>query len=736
MITNGKVRINIMAKIAPMRKLLLLIPVIILLSTRQAQAYIGPGAGIVVAGSFLVIFTTILSALVGFFIWPIRYFLRIIRGRNTYAKSRVKRVVILGLDGMDHALTEKYLAQGKLPNFTRLRDKGCFKKLATTIPSMSPVAWSSFQTGVNPGKHNIFDFLAPNRQTYKPQLSSVEMGPVQRKLGWGKFSLTLRKVDIRLLRKSQPFWKLLGERGIFSHIIRVPITYPPEKFKGVMLSGMCVPDLRGSQGTFSIYSTKIDNKEEYTSGEIFHLKQNGKGFRGDLLGPLHSRGKEGVTLKCPFEISAGKKQDAVLKVNGARYRLRQGVASEWVKVKFKAGSRVKISGICKFLLRSMEPNLEMYVTPIHIDPEKPVMPISHPTIYSIYLAKRQGVFGTLGLAEDSWALNEKFLRDEDFLEQCIQLDREREAMFFDSLEKAKRGLCVCVFDGMDRIQHTFWREIDKEHPLYQETKNGDRKNAIEMQYKRMDDLVGRVLSKCDDKNTLLMVISDHGFSSFRYGVDLNRWLEDNGYLAVKDGTRDNAKHLEAIDWSQTRAYAVGLSGIYLNLKGREAQGIVHDGPEADQLREEIITKLLELTDTVRDTKAVKQVYNARKTFKGPYTSQAPDLLVGFHKGYRASWETAIGKVTEQVFHDNTKAWSGDHCIDASLVPGILFCNRRIQTEQPYLMDIGPTVLTMFGLSVPKYMDGKSLEVAQSNGDNPVPSKKPATIKPNNDNNKR
>ena len=736
MTANGKSRIKFMTKLFRNRKLLLLAPAIILLSTRQAQAYIGPGAGIAVAGSFLVMFTTILSALAGLFIWPIRYLVRGIRGRKVYEKSRVKRVVILGLDGMDHALTEKYLAKGKLPHLARLRDKGCFKKLATTIPSMSPVAWSSFQTGVNPGKHNIFDFLAPNKQTYKPQLSSVKIGPVQRKLGWGKFSLTLRKVDIRLLRKSQPFWKLLGERGIFSHIIRVPITFPPEKFRGVMLSGMCVPDLRGSQGTFSFYSTQIDNKAEYISGEIFHLRQNGKGFQGDLLGPVHSRGKGDVILKCPFEISAGKKQDAVLKVNGARYRLRKGVFTEWVKVKFKAGSRVKISGICKFLLRNTEPNLEMYVTPIHIDPEKPVMPISHPTIYSIYLAKRQGDFGTLGLAEDSWALNEKFLRDEDFLEQCIQLDQEREAMFFDSLDKVKRGLCVCVFDGMDRIQHTFWREIDKEHPLYQETQNGDKKSAIEKQYKRMDDLVGRVLSKSDDKDTLFMVISDHGFSTFRYGVDLNRWLEENGYLAVKDGVRDNLKHLEAIDWSQTRAYAIGLSGIYLNLKGREAQGIVQDGPEADQLREEIKDKLLKLTDKARDARAVNQVYNARKTFQGPYTKEAPDLLVGFHKGYRASWETAIGEVTEQIFHENTKAWSGDHCIDPSLVPGVLFCNRRIQAEQPYLMDIGPTVLTMFGMAVPKYMDGKSLDVADSNGDIPVPSKNPSRIKSNNENNKR
>ena len=281
-------------------------------------------------------------------------------------------------------------------------------------------------------------------------------------------------------------------------------------------------------------------------------------------------------------------------------------------------------------------------------------------------------------------------------------------MFFDSLEKVSRGLCVCVFDGIDRLQHTFWRDVDPDHPAHDPSANG--RNVIEELYQRMDRLVAKTIEKCRRKDTLLMVISDHGFSTFRYGVDLNRWLEENGYLVLKNSNRCG-KHLTAIDWSRTRAFAIGLSGIYLNLKNRESQGIVNPNGEADALRREIAEKLSALTDPQRNSSlVVRNVYNSLEFYTGPYKQNAPDLLVGYCPGYRASWETAVGQVTDQVFHENTKAWSGDHCLDPSFVPGVLFCNRKIEAQAPRLMDIGPTVLDLFGVDIPSYMDGKPLTV--------------------------
>jgi predicted AlkP superfamily phosphohydrolase/phosphomutase len=228
----------------------------------------------------------------------------------------------------------------------------------------------------------------------------------------------------------------------------------------------------------------------------------------------------------------------------------------------------------------------------------------------------------------------------------------------------------------------------------------------------MDDLVGRTMAKCHGTDTLLMIISDHGFNTFRRGIDLNRWLEENGYLKVDDARRQEA-HLAGVEWSQTRAFAIGLTGIFLNTKDRYSQGIVAAGGEAERLREEIAQRLASVVDPESGAKAIKRVYQAAKVYRGPYKEQAPDLIVGYERGYRVSWDATIGRTTRAVFHANTKAWSGDHCVDPSVVPGVLFCNRPIESEHPRLLDIGPTVLDLFGVAVPGYMDGQPLGVGET-----------------------
>ncbi len=686
----------------------------ILLESSHAEAYIGPGAGFAVLGSFFALFAAMAAGVLAVFTWPIRWLVRVLRNRKALGRSRIRKFVVLGLDGMDPELTEKYMAAGKLPNLSKLSNEGCFKKLATTVPPISPVAWSSFQTGSNPGKHRIFDFLTRDKRTYFPTLSSVSVRGSSRTINIGKYSIPLGKADVRLLRKGKPFWHYLGDQGVFSTIIRVPISFPPEKFRGLQLSGMCVPDLRGSQGTFSFYSTRPVQEGEYTGGERFLLELKDGVLRGVLLGPENPIRRDRKVLSLPFDIPVnGSRSDAYfLRINGEVHHLKKGEYTDWIPVTFKAGLGVKVRGICQFLLLNTKPEIELYVTPINIDPEKPAMPIAHPPVYSTYLSKLQNRYATLGLAEDTWALNEMILNDDAFLHQCLQGDLERERMFFDALDKVKRGLVVCVFDGTDRIQHTFWRYLDKGHPA-SKCEDDHRGIVIEKLYERMDKLVGRTLERCRAKDTALMVISDHGFKTFRYGVDLNRWLVENSYLELKENHRDK-KYLGAVDWSLTRAYAMGLSGIFLNIKGREAQGIVDRGDEADRLRREIADKLTALRDPMRDKAVVRQVYNAMEVYKGPYRNEAPDLIVGYEVGYRASWETAVGQVTDGIFHDNTKAWSGDHCIDRDHVPGVLFSNRPIETNDPRLIDIGPTVLEMFGVDVPKNMDGRALKVAEAN----------------------
>jgi predicted AlkP superfamily phosphohydrolase/phosphomutase len=691
---------------------------IVLWEPSPAYAYIGPGAGFALAGSFLAVFAAFFSAVLMALTWPIRLISRTLFGWKALRRSRVKRVVILGLDGLDHGLTAKMLADGKLPHLAALRDQGCFKSLGSTLPPISPVAWSSFQTGVNPGKHNIFDFLVPDTRTYQPKLSSVEIRPPRRSLRLGKYQLPLGKADVRLLRKSKPFWSVLSEYGIFNSIIRVPITFPPEKLRGVQLSAMCVPDLRGTQGMFSHYTTKPPREKEKTGGEVHVVTRIGNKVQADLIGPQHPLRADLGSLKAPFTVTIEDGNRAVLKIGGSKHPLRKGEYTDWISVCFPVVPGMKVHGVCKFLLLHTEPEFELYVTPINLDPENPAMPISYPSVYSVYLSKRQGAFATLGLAEDTWGLSEQVLGDEDFLQQCLDFDREREVMFFDSLDKVKQGVCVCVFDGTDRMQHMFWRYLDEDHPARPQEIPAGFRHVIEDLYRRMDDLVGRTMARCQGKDTLLMVISDHGFNTFRRGVDLNRWLEENGYLKV-DHAQRHKEHLAGVDWSQTKAFALGLTGIFLNIKDKYAHGIVAPGSEADKLREEIAQKLGALIDPNSGTKAIKRVYQAQKVYRGPYKDQAPDLIVGYERGYRVSWEAAIGKTTTEIFHDNTKAWSGDHCVDPSVVPGVLFCNRPIESEHPRLLDLGPTVLDLFGIKTPDYMDGKPLTVgdcaASANG---------------------
>jgi predicted AlkP superfamily phosphohydrolase/phosphomutase len=693
-------------------RLLLLAVVLVLLMPGQAQAYIGPGAGFALAGSFFAVFAAVASALLTFITWPVRLVTRTLFGLRAMARSRFKRVVILGLDGMDHELTEKMMEEGKLPHLSALRDERGFRPLGTTVPPLSPVAWSTFQTGVNPGKHNIFDFLTPDLNHYHAKLSSVEIRPPRRSIRLGKYRIPLGKADVRLLRKSQPFWNILGRYGIFNCILRVPITFPPEKLRGVLLSAMCVPDLRGTQGMFSHYTTRDRNEGEKTGGEVHRVTREGDTIRAELIGPQDPFRPERGDLRLPFEVRIQGPDRAMLKVGGETFELRKDIYTDWIRVTFRVAPGVKVSGLCKFLLLSTEPEFGLYVMPINIDPEHAVMPVGYPAVYPVYLAKRQGPFATLGLAEDTWALNEHVINDDHFIRQCLDMDDEREAMFFDALDMVPRGLIACVFDGTDRLQHTFWRDIDERHPARPDPGVLEERHVIEDLYRRMDDLVGRTVARCRGEDTLLMVISDHGFGPFRRGVDLNRWLQENGYLALHEG-RGDEDHLAGVAWSRTRAFAIGLAGIFVNVKDKFAQGIVEAGAEADRLREEIVEKLTGLVDPESGESAVKRVYIASRFYKGPYRDNAPDLIVGYRRGYRVSWETAIGRTTDAVFHDNKKAWSGDHCVDPSLVPGILFCNRPVETANPRLIDVAPTVLSLFGIPVPDHMDGKAMVIGDA-----------------------
>jgi predicted AlkP superfamily phosphohydrolase/phosphomutase len=210
-----------------------------------------------------------------------------------------------------------------------------------------------------------------------------------------------------------------------------------------------------------------------------------------------------------------------------------------------------------------------------------------------------------------------------------------------------------------------------------------------------------------DKGTALFVLSDHGFCNFRRGINLNSWLHQNGFLALDEGRTESGEYFAGIDWSRTRAYTFGLSGLYLNLQGREAQGIVPPS-EAAHLKSELLERLASLPDDSDGQVAIQAVYDSNRIYHGPYLDAAPDLIVGYSPGYRASWSAAVGKVTAAVFEDNHKCWSGDHCVDPSAVPGVLFSNQPGNAVNPGIEDMAPTILRLLGVDPPSYMEGHAL----------------------------
>ncbi|MFQ5743799.1 MAG: alkaline phosphatase family protein, partial [Acidobacteriota bacterium] len=582
-----------------------------------AAAYVGPGAGIAFLSSFLVLFTTILLAFFSLLLWPFRTALRILRGWHR-PKARIKRLIVVGLDGQDPNLTDRFMREGKLPNFKKLAEQGCYHRLKTTYPSVSPVAWSSFSTGTHPARHNIFDFLDRDLRTYLPLLSSTRIGKTERTLKLGRYRIPLGKPELRLLRKSKPFWTVLGEHRIWSTILRVPITFPPEKFYGAQLSAMCVPDLLGTQGTFMLFTTRSDGERFKEGGIRVAVEPDGDLIETTIEGPGNELVEGNPPLQVPLQIELDRAARlARVSVNGDRFELPAGELSDWVTLSFRVAPAIKLQGICRMMITEMDEHFSLYVSPINLDPEKPAMPISHPSYYAIYLAKKLGKYSTLGLAEDTWALNEGVIDDDTFLRQTYDIDAEREAMLFAALEKLRRGSLVCVFDGTDRIQHMFWRYLEEGHPAARGIDNPEHGDAIERLYQHNDALVGKVMSKLGDGD-MLMVLSDHGFNSFRRGVNLNSWLHANGYLTLKEGCDGSSEWLREVDWSKTKAYALGLTGLFLNIEGREADGTVAPGEEAAKLKAEIIGQLSGLRDEKAGTVAIREAFDTSRLYSGPY----------------------------------------------------------------------------------------------------------------------
>jgi predicted AlkP superfamily phosphohydrolase/phosphomutase len=613
----------------------------------------------------------------------------------------IKKVIVVGLDGLSPEIASRLLEAGELPNLARLREQGGYSRVATTRPAQTPVAWSTFATGTNPGGHGIFDFLRRNPGNYLPDLA---LNRYEQKNAF----LPPRAVN---LRGGTPLWELLKAAGRRATVLRCPCTYPPDPIRGRMLSGMGVPDLRGGLGTATFYTTDPAARPRESENVVRPRPGEGDGaFSAHLIGP---RSPKGGDLRVEISLRVDRQgRRVVLRSDGnpKEMEIRQGAWSDWLRVKFKLGLLQSIRGMMRFYLVACEPELALYASPINFDPDAPFFPISEPFEYAGDLAREIGLYYTTGMVEDHTGLNNERIPESAFLDQCEIAWRERQAMMTGELESVDDGLFYVLFDTPDRIQHLFWRYTEPDHPANRgQAPDPAFAPAIDDAYRRCDAIVGEALAYADDE-TLVIALSDHGFNSFRRGVHLNSWLLDRGFLALKEGIRPGEEAgdlLRNVDWGRTRAYAVGLSGIYLNVRGREGQGIVPP-EEADALKAELVRGLAGLTDPGHPGKlAIRRVVPREEAYRGPYLAEAPDLVVDFAEGYRVSWSSSMGGVAEGQFEDNVKKWSGDHIIDPERVPGVLFMNRPFR-DGARLLDLAPTILAALGVPKGPAMEGESI----------------------------
>jgi predicted AlkP superfamily phosphohydrolase/phosphomutase len=685
------------------------------------------------------------------------------------------KTIVLGFDGADHRIVERMLAEGKLPNLSKLAAAGGFRPLLPTIPAQTPVSWSTFSTGLSPGRTQIFDFLKRDPKSYRPEFAIATEGKrrfllgaanpaggaafavllvllvflvvrfagrrsgraalaagllVAAFAGWGGWKVGRMLPEalptVTNNRLGTPFWEAAGAKGIRSIVMHVPVTFPAKDYQnGELLSGLGVPDVRGRIGTPSYYTSDPffapRNKNEF-SVELVRLESNTGTIRSEVFGPYNKLFKEPPVVKVPMTLTVlpnggGLKVEPV---GSDPFTLKPGTWSDWVVFTFPFNDLVKLTGMGRFYLISVDPEVRLYLSPIHFHPAKlpPAVKISAPASLSASLSKRFGLYKTMGWSIDTWSMSEETIDEPVFLEDVNFTVKQFRKMMNGLLDEKGIGLFVQIFEFTDRVGHVMWRYLDPEHPAYDARKAALYGPSVEASYREMDAIVGDAMSRLAPGD-LMMVLSDHGFATWRWSVNYNTWLVRNGYMALKaeDGKQADLEMLFSqgefwpnVDWSRTKAYSMGLGEIYLNVRGREGQGIVAPGAEYEAVRSEIKAKIVTLVDPATGKRPVANAYTREEIYGSFDPGLIPDLFVTNSEGYRVGWQSSLGVVSPEMFEVNKQVWSGDHCsVDPSVVPGILFANRPLPTDRiPAMADVPATLYKALGVEPPEKLDGVPL----------------------------
>jgi predicted AlkP superfamily phosphohydrolase/phosphomutase len=557
-----------------------------------------------------------------------------------------------------------------------------------------------------------------------------------------------RRPKVVSLRGGTSFWMTAGAAGVRSSVLTVPITFPVEDVpNGELLAGLPLPDIRGTIGFFSYFATDLSRLEESNTefgGILKRLSFQGNVARTELVGPpnpivrpkilaIYDKGRlsdadrttvaelearEDLTLPMTVTWTPGSRA-AEVALGGRTIPLKAGEWSKWIDLEFRLNVFVRLRGMAQFYLLSADDELRLYVSPINFHPEAPPVPISAPAGLAADLYRRLGPYRTLGWAEATWPLEENRIDEALFMDDLYRAFDDRAQVILDRLERRNWDLLVGVIESPDRVQHMMYRLIDPAHPGYDAALAAKFGDTIRAVYRRADQFVAEVMERLEP-GTTLMIVSDHGFHTWRKAVNLNTWLVQQGYMVLQgqppardkklDDLFGGAEYFENVDWTRTRAYAMGLGQIYFNLRGREGQGIVSPGAEYLALAAEMAKQLkASLIDPDTKQPIVRAVYKRDDVYRGEYLGDAPDLQVGFEDGYRVSWQTTLGASPPGIVYPNMKKWSGDHGgFDYQTTAGVLVTNRPLGTDAPRIIDIAPTVLRFFGVAIPDSVEGKPL----------------------------
>jgi predicted AlkP superfamily phosphohydrolase/phosphomutase len=639
-------------------------------------------------------------------------------------------VFIMGVDGMDPVILSRMMAEGKVPNFERLAREGTYQSLGTSNPPQSPVAWSNFVTGMNPGGHGIFDFLHRDPTNYHP-VSSATLASDEETSALHLFGyvIPLSGGELTNNRGGTPWWDALVDHGVDVEVFRIPGNHPTPESDAKVLGGMGTTDLRGGFGTYTLYTDAVVEKDdpkgdiEYVTVHDLDLDGTPETMTSILRGPpdqLHLEpgqipGKGdyvtvGLTLHIDQDTDA-----AVVEVGGQRALIQQGEWSDWMEVTFDLAPMgvMPVSGTVRFYAKRLWPVLQLYASPVNPSPANPHTALTSPDDFVEEIYEGIGFFYTQGMPEEQDALKDGVFDDDDYLKQVKLVQDDTWKMVDLALSRFEPGDTTFVyFSDIDLQSHMLWRHGDPkypnapDHPAFDPATGSRHSLDLENFYRDVDRALGELRKRLPE-GTLLIVMSDHGFQPYTREVHLNAWLRDAGYLVMKPGKTTGHILTGDVDWSRTRVYGVGFNGIYLNLAGREAEGIVPAG-DADALMSEISRKLEAFTDPQGGERVVLRVDRGAEIYSGPRTAEGPDLVVGYNRGYGCSDESTLGEVTEAVLVDNVSRWSGNHLMAPEVVPGILLLNRKLSADGHDLTDLTATLLSHYGIEPLPGMTGEPI----------------------------